>query len=191
MIDGILRFKGTSISGSASEYFYDYADCNADPVFVGWPSPDGNGSSIRYSSYIVLSKDSIFLDEAWDYSKYFLTDYQDIERNYALPVLKSALEDSVARYGKPYTRVDEDGNQIEYTYEYNVGDEVYVSPVMTQAQIDEMFDFLLSVNRLYFSEDELKELILEELKTAVSEDKTPEETASQLTVTVQDYFNSL
>ena len=62
---------------------------------------------------------------------------------------------------------------------------------MTQAQVKEYEDFILSVDRLYFNEQYIKELIIEELNSAAQEGKTPEETASRIQLQVQDYLSTL
>ena len=42
MKEGGLRLKNITFTDFRSDYFSAYADCNAVPVCIGWPSPDSN-----------------------------------------------------------------------------------------------------------------------------------------------------
>ena len=189
MMDGYVRLKNLTITDFKSDYFAAYADCNAAPVFIGWPSSGSNGSTVAYSNYFMLSKDSQLLDESWDFVKYFLTDYQNTDRYYGFPVLKSALHEVIESATVPYTGTGSDGKDYDYTYNYHVGDENMEVPVMTQDQVKVYEDFILSVDRLYFNDSDLKALIMEELAYSAAEGKTPEETASRIQVQVQEALN--
>ncbi len=190
-MDGLVRLKNLSITDFKSDYFSSYATFDAAPVFIGWPSSGSNGSSIGYSNYLMLNKDSLLLNESWDFVKYFITDYQNTDKYYGFPVLKSALEDVLSSATKPYTETGNNGSEYEHTYMYYVDGEEREVPVMTQAQVKEYEDFILSVDRLYFNEQYIKELIIEELNSAAQEGKTPEETASRIQLQVQDYLSTL
>lgn len=190
-MDGLVRLKNLSITEFKSDYFSSYADLNAAPVFIGWPSSGSNGSSVGYSNYFMLNKDSLLLDESWDFVKYFITDYQNTDRYYGFPVLKSALEDVLDMAMKPYIMTGSDGKDYDYTYNYFVDGEECQVPVMTQSQVKEYEDFILSVDRLYFNEQSIKEIITEELYNAAQEGKTPEETASGIQLRVQEYLDTL
>lgn len=189
MMDGYVRLKNLTITDFKSDYFAAYADCNAAPVFIGWPSSGSNGSTVAYSNYFMLSKDSQLLDESWDFVKYFLTDYQNTDRYYGFPVLKSALHEVIESATVPYTGTGSDGKDYDYTYNYHVGDENMEVPVMTQDQVKVYEDFILSVDRLYFNDSDLKAMIMEELAYSAAEGKTPEETASRIQVQVQEALN--
>lgn len=190
-MDGYVRLKHLSITDFKSDYFSSYADLNAAPVFIGWPSSGSNGSSISYSNYFMLNKNSLLPDESWDFVKYFITDYQNTDKYYGFPVLKSSLEDVLGSATKPYSETGSDGEEYEYTYNYYVDGEECAVPVMSHSQVKEYEDFILSVDRLYFNEDEIKEIITEELNNAAQEGKTPEETASRIQIRVQDYLDTL
>ncbi len=191
MMDGYVRLKPLTITDFKIDYFCAYADLNEAPVFVGLPSSGSNGSSIGYSNYFMLNKDSLFLDSSWDFVKYFITDYQNTDLYYGFPVLKSSLEDVLVSATKPYTETGSDGKDHEYTYNYYVDGEMYEVPIMDRSMVQEYEDFILSVDRLVFNEEEIWEIINEELYNAAMEGKTPEETASRIQVLVQDYLNTL
>ena len=191
MMDGYVRLKSLSITEFKSDYFSSYASLNAAPVFIGLPSNSSNGSSLGYSNYFMLNKDSLLLDDSWDFVKYFITDYQKTDRYYGFPVLKSALETVLSAATKPYTETLSDGELYEYTYNYYVDGDPCEVPVMNQSQVKEYEDFILSVNRLYFNEQEIKTILMEELNNAAQEGKTPEETASHIQVEVQEYLDGL
>ena len=107
------------------------------------------------------------------------------------PPLPELNEDVLGSATKPYSETGSDGEEYEYTYNYYVDGEECAVPVMSQSQVKEYEDFILSVDRLYFNEDEIKEIITEELNNAAQEGKTPEETASRIQIRVQDYLDTL
>lgn len=191
MMDGFVRLKSLSITDFKSDYFSSYASLDAAPVFIGLPSNSSNGSSIGYSNYFMLNRDSLLLDESWEFVKCFITDYHNTDVYYGFPVLKSALETDLSMAAKPYTETGSDGKTYEYTYSYYVDGEPCQVPVMDQTQVKEYEDFILSVDRLYFNEQEIRDVLMEELNNAAQEGKTPEETASHIQVVVQDYLDGL
>lgn len=186
MKEGGLRLKNITFTDFRSDYFSAYADCNAVPVCIGWPSPDSNGSSIGYSNYFMLNKDSLLIDQSWDFVKYFITDYQSSDRFYNFPVLKSALHDKIAHASKPYTATGTDGKDYDYTFTYYYDGEELEVPLMTDDQIADFEEFFLSVDRLYFTDSEIMEIMVGIIDEAAYEGKTPEETASSLQIAVQE-----
>jgi ABC-type glycerol-3-phosphate transport system substrate-binding protein len=66
-------------------------------TYIGYPTLDGKGgSSFECWNYIAISAESDVQDEAWDFLKYILTDYQNVlikEGRYGFPIKRSALEE--------------------------------------------------------------------------------------------------
>ena len=191
MRTGFLRFETTTISDLRNDVYAAYATCDEYPVFVGLPTPCANGSCLGYNEYFMLSETSLLKDEAWDFVKTFLTDYQFEKGHFGLPVLKDALDAEISLLGEPYFYYDEDGNMVKSPYTYLVNGEEKEVPQMDAAHISRYEDFVYSVNRMYFNERELKGVIMNELNDAAAEGRTPEETASNLQIIVQDYLDSM
>ncbi len=124
-----------------------------EPVsFVGFPTGEGKGDYLQSSRTYALSARSRNLEGAWQFIRYYLTDEYQKEVNY-FPVNKELFyERSKEAMERPYWE-DENGEKQYYDQTISLnGEEVTISP-LTQEQLDEVLDYILSVdNRFYYNE---------------------------------------
>ncbi len=184
---GEIRLKLEYMTSYKESYYGAYATCKNEPVYVGFPSPDSQGSVITNTSYYLLSAASPVLDRAWDFAKVFLqSDYQESDYIYNFPVLEDAFDKMMDDCKNPFTSYNEYGQEYEYmpTYEDEDGEYVEV-PYMTDEQVEQGKTFISSVDRPAFEDPELNELIINEIYNGFDSGKTPEEIGASVQMAVQ------
>ena len=188
--NGEIRVNLSYMPDYKGTYYDAYAACKTDPVFVGFPSPDSQGSVISYTSSYMLSADSPLLNESWDFIKQVLQmPYQDSESFFNFPVLRSSFEEKMEDCLNPFVSEDEEGYEYEYMPSYAVPDGFEEVPLMSQEQADAGKEFICSVDRLSFEDRELTDLILNEINTGFETGKSSEEIASSVQIVVQAYLD--
>lgn len=133
-------------------------------TFVGFPTAQGGGSTLSAGNYtFVLSARSKHLDGAWAFVRQFLTpEYQSSDELYDMPVLKSAfLERAKKATERPYW-TDEDGNKEYYDDTWYINGEEIVLEPFTQEEVDEICEFIYSVNRTPYYNEDIMNIITEE-----------------------------
>lgn len=133
-------------------------------TFVGFPTAQGGGSTLSAGNYtFVLSARSKHLDGAWAFVRQFLTpEYQSSDELYDMPVLKSAfLERAKKATERPYW-TDEDGNKEYYDDTWYINGEDIVLEPFTQEEVDEICEFIYSVNRTPYYNEDITNIITEE-----------------------------
>jgi len=160
-----------------------------DVSFVGFPTQTGNGSVIQETSSFVLSAKSANLDAAWEFVRYYLTEEYQQELQWELPTLKSAFEKQLeTAKEKPYY-MDENGEKVEYDETFYInGEEIILEP-LTDDQIQQLKDFILSVNKHYFYNEDITNIINEESAAFYAGQKTAEEVAKIIQNRVQVYVD--
>lgn len=150
-----------------------------DVTFVGFPTAEGNGSIIQMSSSaFAISAKTPFKDGAWEFVRYYLTDeYQKGDEFYDFPVVKSAfLEKAAEATQKPYW-TDENGNKVEYDDTYYIGGEEIIMEPFTQEEVDEICEFIYSVNKVSRFDEDIRNIINEEAASFFEGQKTAQEVA--------------
>lgn len=148
-------------------------------TYIGYPCENGNGSTVQLNSIYAISSKSKNKDAAWEFVRTkFTPDYQNAV-DWMLPVNKDALRKLVDKATKPRTYVNyETGEEEEYEDYYYLGDvEIKINP-LTQAEADEIYNFLLSVDKLnaYLSGD-ISDIINEEIAPFYNNQKSASEVA--------------
>lgn len=160
-----------------------------DITLIGFPSEDRKGSAIMSGLELVMSSKSKNKDGAWEFLRYFLTDEYQKEITYGWPLNMKHI-DALAEEAKkrPYYQ-DENGETVEYDQTYSVGDiEVPISP-MTQQEIDEVINFVKSVDQIYNFNSNLQSIIAEEAAPFFAGQKKAAESADIIQSRVQVYVN--
>lgn len=133
-------------------------------TFVGFPTAEGSGSTLSAGNYtFVLSARSKHLDGAWAFVRQFLTpEFQSGDGLYDMPVLKSAfLEKAKTATERPYW-TDEDGNKEYYDDTWYINGEEIVLEPFTQQEVDAICEFIYSVNRTPYYNEDITNIITEE-----------------------------
>ncbi len=186
LYNGEIRVNLSYMTSYKDAYYNAYVECKNQPVFVGFPSPDAQGSVITYTSYYLISADTPLLAETWDFIKpVLLSDYQNSDNIFNFPVLKSAFEADMEDCAKPFTGYNEDNENTEYMLSYELEGEWIEVPYMTSEQISQAEEFVYSVDRLSFEDQELMQIITDEITDGLGRGKTPEEISASVQLAVQ------
>lgn len=167
-----------------------------EPVsYIGFPTENGSGSFIQPNrSYAIYAK-SANLEGAWEYLRFFLT--EDYQRNEdyqygwedGLSVLKKLVREMVNKtMERPYWE-DEEGNRQEFDDYYWINDEQIIIDPFTQEQADELYDFICSVAKPAYYNEEVIKIVTEEAEVFFSGAKSAKDVAGTIQNRVQLYVN--
>jgi hypothetical protein len=178
-----------SSSSNISSYINGYF--GEDISFVGFPNESGQGGIINISDGFAISSKSANIDGAWQFVRQYLLD--DFQNNvgdayYGIPVSKSAF-DEWAKKGmeKPYYMSGDEKVEYDDTF-YLSGEEITI-PVLTQEQTDMIKDYITSLNKPFFYNNDVQNIISEEAEAYFSGQKSVEDVAAIIQSRVQIYVN--
>ena len=159
-----------------------------DITLIGFPAENRNGSVIDYSMSLGMSSKSSNKEGAWEFLRYFLSyDYQ--KDTYGFPTnLKRYEELKQEAMQKPYY-YDENNNKVEYDMTYYIGDTEVIIPPMTEEEIQELEDFLFSLNQPSIYNEELLNIIKEEAAAYYTGQKSAEEVSKVIQSRAKIYVN--
>ena len=160
-------------------------------TFVGFPGIEGNSSIIQPGSYMyAVSEKSANKQGAWDFVKYYLTpEYQNSDENWSLPVLKSAFETQAMKATeKPYW-IDEEGNKVEYDDYFYLNGESIVIDRFTKAEVEAICEFIYSVNKRSYYNQEIINIVNEEAALFFDGQKSARDVAAVIQSRVQIYVD--
>ena len=160
-------------------------------TLIGFPANEGLGAVIMPGNSYAISAKSKNKEGAWDFLRYYLTkDYQSSdELEWNLPVMKSeAMKNLEKGMERPYWE-DEDGNKEYYDYTYWNGDtEVIIDP-LTREEVDKLYDYISKVDKTYYYDEELSNIINEEAAAFFEGQKSAKDVANIIQNRVQLYIN--
>jgi len=192
------------------EYREQFGD---DITFIGFPTANKNGTCIMPNMQIAISAKSKNQDAAWQFLRTFLTeDYFTGNQGrfyYGLPLNKNVLQAQLEMEKTPLKErpESEQGNIIgrSYTYSSMVGggavavseswdydamqEEYEKNYHLTQAEAEQIWSLITSVNTLMYSDQEISTILTEEVEYFFQGNKTAREVASVIQSKVQTYIN--
>lgn len=161
-----------------------------EPVtFVGFPTESGKGSYVSANQSFVLSARSANLDGAWEFIRYYLTEEYQREVSWGLPVNKQIFMELAQEALKKPSYTDENGNIVEYEETYWINDEEIPLPPLSQEQLDQVVDFIMSVDRAYYYNENVLNIINEEMGAFYSGQKSAQDTANIIQSRAQIYVD--
>ena len=166
-----------------------------DIAYIGFPTESDCGSYIEiYNSFAISSK-SVNQDGAWKFLRFFLTkDYQENKDNkygyaYGLPILKSMVREQIDTLKERPFWEDEDGHKEYYDYTmWMNGDSIVLDP-FTQAEADQLYDFICSVTKPAYYDENVIKIVSEETGSFFSGSKSAKDVAGMIQNRVQLYIN--
>ncbi len=164
----------------------------AEAAFVGFPGTDGNGSILYPAGNMyVLSAKSQNLDGAWEFVRGYLTEeYQTSEDMYSMPVMKSAFEAQAKKaMEKPYWINEETGEKEEYDYTTWINDEEVILEPFTQEEVQAAIDFIYSVDKRAFYNQDIMNIINEEAASFFEGQKSARDVAQIIQSRVQIFVD--
>ncbi len=161
-----------------------------DITYIGFPTENGQGSLVNANDMaFAISSRSANVEGAWSFLRYYLTDEYQSDVTWGFPIqMKYFRENANKGLEKPYYE-DENGNKVEYDDTYYINGESIVLPTLTQEQIDKMVDFIFSVNKCYYSNNEVMTIINEEMESFYSGQKSAQDVAAVIQSRAQLYVD--
>lgn len=159
-----------------------------DFAFVGFPTENGGGSYIDCNTSYVLSAKSSNLDEAWNFARYYLS--EEYQKDLRIPVRKDLfLEKAKRMTERPYWE-DENGNKEYYDYETWINGEPVKLEPFTEEQLNQITEFIQSVNSRYYYDREIMKIMEEEMEAFFSGQKSAKEVADIIQRRAQMYVDT-
>ena len=124
-----------------------------------------------------ISAHSDHIEGAWEFLRYYLTDDYQCNLHFGLPVQKKIF-------------LENSGAALNGSQSYSIGNESDAPESMTEEQLEKLVTFLLSVNRRYYENEEIMNIVSEETEAFFAGDKTAEETANVIQNRVQLYLDT-
>lgn len=155
--------------------------------FVGFPG--GNGAVINTDISYALSSKSADLDAAWDFMRYYLTDEYQEALEWAIPVNKNCFEAKAQKATKRPTYTDENGKEVESEYNWWINDEMITLDPLTEQQVQEIKDYIYSVDKRSYYNVDVSNIISEEMEAFYQGQKSAEEVAGIIQSRAQLFVN--
>jgi len=187
---------------------------NDDITFIGFPTANKNGTCIMPNTQMAISAKSKNQDAAWQFLRTFLTEEyfsgNEGRYYYGLPINKVVLQKQLEMEKTPLADrpESEQGNIIGRSYSYSTmtgGGAVAVSDMtigmdpqqdeyeknyhLTDAEAEQIWSLITSVNTLSYSDQEINTILTEEVEYFFQGNKTAREVASVIQSKVQTYIN--
>ena len=182
--------------GDPSNLKYQVKGLMGDAVaYIGFPSEKGNGSFIQLNNSYAISAKSSYQDGAWEFVRFFLTEDYQRNENYqygyadGMSVYKSLAREAVNKITqKPYW-TDENGKKVEYDDTFWFGGESVIMEPFTQAEADELFNFICSVSKPSYYDENVSKIVYEEAEAFFAGSKSAKDVAGMVQNRVQLYVN--
>lgn len=144
--------------------------------YVGFPTSLSNGSTLISGNYtFMLSAKSKHMDGAWQFVRQFLTEEYQNNSQYYMPVLKSAFLNQAKEATERSYWIDEEGNKEYYDDTWYINGEEIVLEPFTQEEVDAICEFIYTVNRTAYYNDDIRNIITEEAEAFFSGQKSVQE----------------
>jgi ABC-type glycerol-3-phosphate transport system substrate-binding protein len=162
-----------------------------DFTFIGFPVPEGVGTTISPSLEVAISSRTKLTDVCWDFVKYLLSENYQNQISYGFPIYKSCLDNLAQKAMTETTSATRSfGGFGGFGGMFGMGanQAQEVEPI-TQAQVDQMNDTILTVNSVQRSNTEILAIIEEEAGAYFANQKTAAAVADTIQSRVQIYLN--
>ena len=169
--------------------YYRYVLFGEELGYIGFPCSNHSGTSIGFDNAFAISEASQNKDAAWEFIRAYLTD--DFQKNisWGFPVKKSVLREKGIEQTKPYTYIDENGEEQIVKDTYYIGNKEVEAEPPTEAEIDEYIEFLKTADMLVNYNESITDIILEEAQSYFNGQKSADSVAKVIQSRVQIYVN--
>lgn len=174
--EGRTLLAGMPISSFEGIDYYVNGIFGEEISYIGFPMEDGSGSYIRAEEAYAISAHSDHIEGSWEFLRYYLTDDYQSDLRRGLPVQKKVF-------------LENSSSALSGSQSYSTDKESAAPEPMTEEQFEKLVTFLLSVNRRYYENEEIMDIVSEETRAFFTGDKTAEETAKVIQNRVQLYLD--
>ena len=160
-----------------------------DVALVGFPGSAGNTGAIYPYFQMAISNDCEHPEEAWQFMRQFYTYEGQKEIDYGAPLNLKVMDERLEQaQQRPYW-IDDDGNKVEYDETYWIGDQEIIIQPLSAERAQELKEYTLSVDKLYYYDSSISDIIAEEAAPFFAGQKTAEQAADIIQSRVQIYVN--
>ena len=133
-----------------------------DVALVGFPGSAGNTGAIYPYFQMAISKDCEHPEEAWQFMRQFYTYEGQKEIDYGAPLNLKVMDERLEQaQQRPYW-IDDDGNKVEYDETYWIGEQEIIIQPLSAERAQELKEYTLSVDKLYYYDSSISDIIAEE-----------------------------
>lgn len=158
-------------------------------ALVGFPGSAGNTGAIYPYFQMAISKDCEHPEEAWQFMRQFYTYEGQKDIDYGAPLNLKVMDERLEQaQQRPYW-IDDDGNKVEYDETYWIGDQEIIIQPLSAERAQELKEYTLSVDKLYYYDSSISDIIAEEAAPFFAGQKTAEQAADIIQSRVQIYVN--
>ncbi len=158
-------------------------------ALVGFPGSAGNTGVIYPYFQMAISKDCEHPEEAWQFMRQFYTYEGQKDIDYGAPLNLQVMDERLEQaQQRPYW-IDDDGNKVEYDETYWIGDKEIIIQPLSAERAQELKEYTLSVDKLYYYDSSISDIIAEEAAPYFAGQKTAEQAADIIQSRVQIYVN--
>lgn len=176
-LEGRTLLAGMSVSSFSDVNYYVNGIFGEEASYIGFPTEDGIGSYIRAEESYAISAHSAHPEGAWEFLRYYLTDEYQSDLEWGLPIQK-----------KYFLENSRSALREQQTYQVN-GESATLEP-MTEEALERLITFILSVNRRYYDNQEITNIVTEETAAFFAGDKTAQEAAEIIQRRAQIYVDT-
>lgn len=180
-------------------YIYSIRDLNyningrmgEDVSYVGFPMEGGQGALINANQLYAISDRSSFKEGAWQFLRNYLTDeYQSENTEWYLSVHMNRFKENANKaMEKPYWIDEETGEKHEYEDTFYLNGESIPLPQMSQAQVDKVVNYILSLKNCSYDNTSVINIINEEMGGYFSGQQSAQAVAGVIQNRVQLYVD--
>lgn len=179
----------TSIYSIADFDSMNSAYLDEDYSIVGFPCAPEMGAVLSANTAYAISEKSNNKEVAWEFIRYYLTDEYQQTIQWSLPVNEEALYQQAMEATKKPVWIDEFGNETEYDQTYWIaGQEIIIEP-MTEAEVEELLEYIKSVKNTWSYKEDILEIINEEAAPFFEGQKSVDEVVKIIQSRVQLYVD--
>ena len=175
--EGRTLLAGMPISSFEGIDYYVNNIFGEEISYIGFPMEDSSGSYIRAEEAYAISAHSDHIEGAWEFLRYYLTDDYQSGLRLGLPVQKEVF-------------LENSRSALNGSQDLSMDNKSAAPKTMTEKQLEKLVTFLLSVNRRYYVNEEIMDILSEETEAFFAGDKTAEETAMVIQNRVQLYLDT-
>lgn len=158
-------------------------------TFVGYPTTHGNGSTIDYSNLMAMSTTCADKEGAWQFMRNILTTDYQTTNVWHMRVNKEAFMKDFESMSKPYTYIDENGEEVTMpNTQYIAGFEIEVD-IMTQADLDKMLAAVAASTAVVNYDEQIYQIIIEESAAFFNGQKSVDDVCSVIQSRVGIYIS--
>lgn len=162
-----------------------------DVSYVGFPMEGGQGACVSAGNMYAISSKSNYKEGAWEFLRYYLTEeYQAENASWTLSIHKKIFMDNAQlATERPFWEDPETGEKEYYDDTIYMNGESIVIPPMSQAQVDKVVNYIFSVKKSRYYNNNVMNIINEEMGGFFSGQKSAQEVANIIQNRVQLYVD--